>query len=175
MTSFRVALFALGVASAAPAAAQQATTKPAPPPAPTPAVNTSQPAGSTIRCKDGTWAPAGAASSACDTHRGLAYRLPVITPPPAAKTRPDAGIAKAAPPPAPQGISAPEATSSPLRSTTSATAGAIAGSPLLPVPPAPPADASLLCMDGTYLTGAAEPSRCGAYGGLTAILPKKRP
>jgi len=30
-------------------------------------------------------------------------------------------------------------------------------------------------MDGTFLTGAAEPGRCGSYGGLTAILPKKKP
>ena len=94
MTRVRIALLALGVAGATPAFAQQASTKPEPPPAPAPAVNRKQPAGSTIRCKDGSWAPAGAAATACDTHNGLAYRLPVITPPPPPKTRPDAGITK---------------------------------------------------------------------------------
>ena len=175
MTRVRIALLALGVAGATPAFAQQSSAKPEPPPAPAPTVNTKQPAGSTIRCKDGSWAPAGAAISACDTHNGLAYRLPVITPPPPPKTRPDAGVTKVTPPPAPEGISAPETASPSMRVATSLPAGANPGSAAPKAPPAPPADASLLCMDGTYLTGAAEPGRCGAYGGLTAILPKKKP
>ena len=168
MTRLRVVLVAMGVALAPPAFAQQAVTPPTPPPAPAaPAVNTTRPPGSIMRCKDGSWAPAGATGSACDAHQGLAYRFPVITPPPAAKPRPEADAPKLAPPPAPQGMSAPVENSSSVMSASSA------GAPRRP--PTPPDGATLLCMDGTYLTGAAEPGRCQSYGGLTAILAKKRP
>ena len=124
-----------------------------------------------IRCKDGSWVPAGGAVTACDTHQGLAFRFPEKTPPPPPLIRPDAGATKAVPPPAPQGISAPEATSSSIRSTSNSSASASSPKGLM----TPPADATLACMDGTFLTGPAEPSRCKAYGGLTAILPLKRP
>jgi hypothetical protein len=167
MTRIRLALIALGLAGAAPAFGQQVL-PPAPPAAPVALpIDTKQPLGATIRCADGSWIPAGGAVTVCDTHKGIAFRLPEKTPPPPAKTRPDAGATKIAPPPAPQGISAPVVTSSSVRSTANANA------PKGPI--APPADATLACMDGTFLTGAADASRCQAYGGLSAILPKKRP
>lgn len=162
MTRLRLALFALGMAGATPAFAQQVSTPPV-----VPTINTTRPAGSMIRCRDGSWAPAGATVAACDAHEGLAYRFPEKTPPPPAKTRPDAGLARVAPPPAPQGMSAPAVTSSSMRSAANAKA------PEGPV--APPANATLACVDGTFLTGPADPDRCKAYGGLTAILPKKKP
>lgn len=168
MTRFRVVLIAVGVTLAPPAFAQQTVPQQPPPPPAAPAVNTTRPDGSTIRCKDGSWAPAGATVAACDAHQGLAYRFPVTPPPPAAKPRPDADAPKLTPPPVPQGITAPLENSSSVKS-------AATGSGVAKGPPTPPDGATLLCMDGTYLTGPAEPGRCSAYGGLTAILPIKRP
>jgi hypothetical protein len=44
-----------------------------------------------------------------------------------------------------------------------------------PVPAAaPPAGATMLCRDGTYLSGAPSAGRCDANGGLVAILPAPR-
>lgn len=44
-----------------------------------------------------------------------------------------------------------------------------------PVPAAPPAGATMRCKDGTWLTGAPDAARCGANGGLAAILPQAPP
>ena len=172
MTRRSLSLIALCAASLlGPAAfAQSAPPKPAPPAAPPPAVNTTRPAGSMIRCVDGTWAPKGGTPAACDAHKGMAYRYPEVTAPPAAKARPDAGITKLAPPPAPQSDVAPP----PVTASRALTASAKAVTPP-PPPPTPPANATVVCKDGTFLSGERVASRCDAHGGLTAFLPQRRP
>jgi hypothetical protein len=156
----------VSVALAVPVLAQSA--KPAPPTAPTPTVDATRPDGSLIRCKDGSWAPKGATPAACDTHQGMAYRLPEITPPPAAKPRPDANQVKASPPPAPKSADEAPPNAAALRSMESAPATA-------PKPPTPPPPGTtVVCKDGTYFSGAQDAARCDSHGGLAAFLPPPR-
>ncbi|MDQ8155596.1 MAG: hypothetical protein P3B98_13160 [Gemmatimonadota bacterium] len=157
-------LFAGSVASSQDAQ----STKPPAPPAPTrPAVDLKKPDGATIKCKDGSWAPKGADASACDAHRGLAYRLPEITTPPAAKPRPDAGQARPTPPNAPEVVGGARDASGSARSSADIAER--------PAAAPPPSNAVMLCRDGTYLSGERVASRCDSHGGLTGFLPARRP
>jgi hypothetical protein len=169
-----VLVFASLVGGAASVLAQGApSSKPAPPAAPTrPRIDLSRPEGSTIKCKDGTWAPKGADASACDAHRGLAYRLPEIIKPPAAKPRPDADQPRPTPPSAPEVVGGAKATGD---ATPSNMSGAAGRETAPPPNAAPPANAVMLCRDGTYLSGERIASRCDAHGGLTGYLPSRRP
>jgi len=155
--------------TAVAAGAQAQATPPArvPPPVPAARPVATRPAGSTLRCKDGAWADAGAADSWCSTHGGIGYRTVVVTPPPKALSRPEAAPAKPpAPPETPSMVETPATT----RTTTTAKAAKAAKAPT-----APPPGATLLCVDGTYLTGSAEADRCQGHGGLAGKLPVGRP
>lgn len=174
MTPLRKLTCLLGahLAFAGVAAGQEPPVKPAIPKAPPVEVDRSRPEGSLIRCVDGTWAPKGAAAAACDTHGGVAFRYPEITAPPTAKERPDANVPKLTVRPAPTGgLSAVQAATPPagaVRATSTA-----AKSTAAPLPP--PADATMACKDGTYLSGPPDAARCQSHGGLAVILPKGRP
>lgn len=166
-----IAFSLIAALAAAPASAQQEPPARVPPPAPAARPVETRPVGSVLRCKDGVWAPAGATDASCASHGGVGYRLRQIIPPPAALARPETTTTAAVPAP-PTGSGLVEQSTV----TTIRPSATRAGVQQQKGPPGrPPADATLLCMDGTFLTGAAEPSRCSSHGGLTAILPKKKP
>jgi len=154
------------IVTALAAGAQAQATPPArvPPPAPAPRAVATKPAGSTLRCKDGAWAVANAADSWCTAHGGIGYRTVVVTPPPTPLPRPEAAPVKPLAPPAKPGVVETQAAA---RQTVSQQASK--------APTGPPPGATLLCMDGTYLTGAADAARCSGHGGLAGKLPKSRP
>ena len=146
--------------------AQAQRTPPArtPPAAPAARPVVKKPVGSTLRCKDGIWADAAAADSWCASHGGIGYRTVVVTPPPKSLPRPEVAPAKPLAPPAKPGAVETPATG---RSTTAPQA--------LRAPSGPPPGSTLLCVDGTYLAGAADAARCQGHGGLAGKLPASRP
>lgn len=169
-----VLVLAVGLPVMATAAqAQVQPSKPAAPAAPTPIVDKTRPDGALIRCNDGTWAPKGATVAACETHGGLAYRLPEIIAPPAPLARPDASTPKFTPRPAPSGALSSEERAQRNADAAAAQAKSIKTTRVM-APTAPPADATLACKDGTYLSGQAEAARCDAHGGLAVFLPAAR-
>ena len=147
-------------------------TRPAPPAPPAASPTPVRPPGSTIKCNDESWAPAGSLASACDVHGGVKYRFVEKLTPPPSKTRPDSAQTRM-PPPSKGVVAIPEG-GTPIQPNASATPGVREAS-ARQAPAAPPAGATLLCVDGTYLTGTAEPARCTAHGGLVAKLPPQRP
>ncbi|MDP1890649.1 MAG: hypothetical protein Q8K55_07110 [Gemmatimonadaceae bacterium] len=153
------------------AAAAQAP-RPAPPPAPAAMPTAARPLGATIKCRDESWAPPASDASACASHGGVKYRFVEKVPPPPAKTRPDAGQTRATTPPPPsKNAIAPAAQAVQAASATQRARDAGAAK----APTGPPPDATLLCKDGTYLSGSADAARCAAHGGFVAKLPKPRP
>ncbi len=153
---------AIVLAVATSVQAQQAPPARVPPPPPAARPVNLRPAGSTLRCKDGLWAAAGAADAWCASHGGIGYRTVVITPPPKALPRPET--------PAPPPLAPP---TKPAAREQSAAGAAPAQAQAQAPPSPPPPGATLLCTDGTYLTGNPDTSRCQVHGGLAAKLPTR--
>lgn len=107
------------------------------------------PNGATIRCRDGSHPAPMAPDAACGTKGGVLLRYPLRRTP-AASATPSLVAAPAAPKvlmPKPPARVRP------------------AGDGVIPAP-RPPADATLLCGDGTYIKVDTTAAACGAHGGV---------
>lgn len=127
------------------------------------------PNGATLRCRDGSYPSPGAADAACDGKGGVLVRFPLVRRP-SAVTAP-AGTAAPARDPRltardtilPDGVSTHEA----MRRQVEA-ANALGGRP--------PAGATLLCVNGTYIVADTAAARCAQAGGVRLRFePARRP
>lgn len=138
-----------------------------------PAVVGVGPNGATLRCRDGFYPSPGAPDSACQDRGGVLVRFPLRrTPSRAAEARASA---------------ARDAQARSARSTTASAASRADST----VPPGfepyavrraradsinraattPPAGATLLCMNGTWIVRDTTQSRCASHGGVRVMMP----
>lgn len=121
----------------------------------------SGPNGATMRCKDGSYPPNGAPDSACNGRGGILVRFPLRRYP--------------QPSTAPRLVAAPRPPSAPA---DTATANALLREPpmvnrareFLPAE-RPPAEATLLCNDGTFVVRDTTSTRCATRGGVMLRFP----
>ena len=118
------------------------------------------PGGATLRCRDGSHPAPFATDAACGEKGGVLMRYPVTRTP--APPAPRITTTSSRPRPAVRQATLPSA--SDLLAATPASGAATAS-------PRPPADASLLCADGTYVRADTSAARCAARGGVRARLP----
>lgn len=120
------------------------------------------PNGATLRCRDGSYPAPLAPDSACDDKGGILARFPLRRiPAPIGDSMAAAttGIAPAPVPTAPALILAPEPESR--------------AHLFVPAEP-PPADATLLCRDGTFIRADTSAARCATRGGVSIRFPPPR-
>ncbi len=164
LTTFASSGVAAQTATAAPKptdAAARAATPPVPPIVER--TEGSGPNGATMRCKDGSYPPNGAADSACDGKGGILVRFPLRRFPQASSV--------------PRIVAAPAA---PRPPSDTATANALLREPpmvnrareFLPAE-RPPADATLQCNDGSYVVRDTTSARCATRGGVMLRFPSQ--
>ena len=121
------------------------------------------PNGATMRCKDGTHPPATAPASACDARGGVLVRYPSLTAPAAPASGGEETVI-----PVPRGARGAEGAMAARdgRGGGATAAGRDAGRDAPRRVTRPPADATLLCTDGTYVRADTTSARCGAHGGV---------
>lgn len=139
-------------------------TAPTPPPRPTEIVTGTGPNGAKMRCRDGSYEPVAAPENACDAKGGVLVRFPLRRVPQPAPRLPRISapaVAAAAP-------AGAERTADALRATAaSGGKGEVAA-------PGPPADATLLCGDGSFIVADTARVRCAGKGGVSVIYPQRR-
>lgn len=121
------------------------------------------PNGATMRCKDGSHPAVTAPATACDARGGVLVRYPLLTTP----VTPARGEETVLPVPAaarPRDGVLGRGTTTSTRTTASATAPVETPGPRRAV--RPPADATLLCGDGTFVRADTASARCAAHGGV---------
>lgn len=116
------------------------------------------PNGATLRCRDGSYPAPKAPDSACDGKGGVLVRFPLI-PVPARRT--DAAPARSLRtlPPGATLATPPAAPTAESRAAERVPAAV------------PPANATLLCRDGTYIVSDTTAARCAAHGGVRGRFP----
>lgn len=121
------------------------------------------PNGATMRCKDGTHPAATAPASACDARGGVLVRYPLLTVPAAPMSGGEETVI-----PVPRGARGAEGAMAARdgRGGGATAAGRDAGRDAPRRVTRPPADATLLCTDGTYVRADTTSARCGAHGGV---------
>jgi hypothetical protein len=116
------------------------------------------PNGATLRCRDGSHPAPGAADAACADKGGVAARYPLIPIPGAPPAEQRAAARRAASEAAQKKATAAEVRAAPP------TVGP-RNATVVPVEPRP-ADATLLCNDGTVIRADTTATRCATHGGL---------
>ncbi len=116
------------------------------------------PNGATLRCGDGSYPAPLASDAACEGKGGVRVRFPLLRTPAPASTR----VRPA--PTAPPAVNAESETPKPTESRANVRIPA----------ERPPADATLLCKDGTFIRADTSAARCGAHGGLQVRLRRPR-
>lgn len=127
----------------------------------------SGPGGATMRCKDGSHPAADAPATACDARGGVLVRYPLVVVPapvPAGETERVIPVPAGARPREGARDRGPAATARAGAATEEAGPRRAAR---------PPADATLLCGDGTYVRADTASARCGAHGGVKLRLLKR--
>lgn len=119
-------------------------------------VTGSGPNGATIRCRDGSHPAPMAPDAACSAKGGVLLRYPLRR--------------TAAPSSAPALIAAPATPTIPAPQPPARVRPA--GDGVVPVR-RPPADATLLCVDGTFITADTSAAACGARGGVKVRFLKR--
>lgn len=153
------------LALTSPLAAQQPET--AVPAAGAPTVRGTGPNGATMRCRDGFYPAPGAADAACAERGGVLVRFPTINNAERRQQSVEQGGAVAER----RGEPAPE-----LRDTTKPPPGVVpfaeqqAKAREEAARPAVPANARLLCMDGTFIVADTSATRCTQHGGVRVRL-----
>lgn len=123
-------------------------------------VRGSGPGGATLRCADGSLAAPGASDAACNAKGGVGVRFPLLRTPPAAAATSASTSSRPALPVAPAASPAPAGAAAPTRERTNApTSGRL------------PVDATLICVDGSYVRTDTASARCAAHGGVHVRLP----
>ncbi len=147
--------------------------QPTPPPRvtlPDPALVGHGPNGATLRCRDGSYPAPGAADSACDGKGGVLIRFPLVRRPAAAtatQTRPTPAARNAAPS-ARDSVLPPEMLTHDAMRREVEASNALGGRP--------PAGATLLCANGTYVVADTSSARCAQAGGVRLRFePPRRP
>jgi hypothetical protein len=115
------------------------------------------PNGAKLRCRDGSYPAANAADNACDAKGGVLVRFPLRRVPERAGPMPRAAAPAV---PAPPADPTPEPA---LRATA----------PRAPAQTVP-ANATLLCVDGTFIVSDTASVRCAGKGGVSVIFPATR-
>lgn len=152
-----VGLLLAGMVLASPLHAQTAEARSGDPTYRAPGTVTgSGPNGATIRCRDGSHPAPMAPDAACATKGGVLLRYPLRR--------------TAAPSSAPALLAAPATPTFPAPKPPARVRPA--GDGVVPVR-RPPADATLLCMDGTFITTDTSAAACGAKGGVKARFLKR--
>jgi len=127
----------------------------------------SGPNGATMRCKDGSHPAAHAPATACDARGGVLVRYPlVVVPAPVPAGETERVI------PVPAGAR-PREGGRDRGPAVTARAGAATEETAPRRAARPPADATLLCGDGTYVRADTASARCGAHGGVKLRLLKR--
>lgn len=121
------------------------------------------PNGATLRCRDGSYPEANAPESACEAKGGVAVRFPVR------RTAPTPSLVQAAPVTPPTIRAANDSVVIPEGFVSYEQRRAARTSPT-----PPPANATLLCANGTYIVADTVAARCQAYGGLLLRLEATR-
>jgi hypothetical protein len=120
------------------------------------------PNGATMRCKDGSHPAATAPATACDARGGVLARYPLVATPAA----PPRGAETVIPVPA---AARPRDGARVRGATTTSPAASTTPPAETPGPRRavrPPADATLLCGDGTFVRADTASARCAAHGGV---------
>jgi hypothetical protein len=130
----------------------------------------SGPNGATMRCKDGSHPAANAPATACASRGGVMFRYPLVVVPTAVPAGETERVI-----PVPAGARPREGARARGVGSDAATAraGTERGATTVPGPrraERPPADATLLCGDGTYVRADTASARCGAHGGVKLRL-----
>lgn len=136
------------------------------------------PNGATLRCRDGFLPPAGAPDAACQGHGGVLVRFPLRRTPSRATEAQATARAEAEARERERGSSSSSAAMAAARADSTRPAGfepyavrrARADS-LNRAAATPPAGATLLCTDGTWIVRDTTQARCASHGGLRLILP----
>lgn len=162
-----LALATLAMSASVPLAAQQgaatpttanaSAAAPAPPPPPTETVTGTGPNGAKMRCRDGSYHPATASDDACDAKGGVLVRFPLRRVPQRAPQLPRLAAPAANAPQTGAIRSAPEDAAK--REVEA---------------PRPPAGATLLCGDGSFIVADTARVRCAGKGGVSLIYPQRR-
>ncbi len=172
LTFVVAATLAMSAVAAPRVAAQQspAVTPVAAPITPATAPGTG-PNGATLRCRDGSYPAANAPDSACDGKGGVAVRFPARREAPAPALRAVAPTATSTAAPANARAAVTDSLMIPEGFVSHAQRRA-ATDTMKP----PPANATLLCANGTYIVSDTVAARCQAHGGLRLRLEAaKRP
>lgn len=114
------------------------------------------PNGATLRCRDGSHPAPMAPDAACQGKGGVLLRYPVRR--------------TAAPSATPALVTAPAAPTIPAPTPPARVRPT--GDGVIPAR-RPPADATLLCVDGTFITADTAAAACGAHGGVKVRLLKR--
>lgn len=146
---------------AIPIDAQTPDAPAAPPPARARAadrVTGTGPGGATLRCRDGSYLVGPTEEGACATKGGLLVRFPL-------RRVPERTVR-------PQAAPVPEL---PARTPDAVPADAVLENRARVVIPAeqPPANATFLCRDGTYIVADTSRARCAAHRGVRLTFPAK--
>lgn len=136
------------------------------------------PNGATLRCRDGFLPPAGAPDAACQGHGGVLARFPLRRTPSRATEAQATARAEAEARERERGSSSSNAAMAAARADSTRPTGfepyavrrARADS-LNRAAATPPAGATLLCTDGTWIVRDTTQARCASHGGLRLILP----
>jgi hypothetical protein len=168
--NLRSLLAASALCLGATAAQAQQATQPAPrTKAPDAAMVGHGPNGATLRCRDGSYPAPGAADSACEGKGGVLVRFPLVRRPEAASATRQQNTPPARDPRLtardtilPDGVITHEA----MRRQVEA-ANALGGRP--------PAGATLLCVNGTYVVADTSSTRCAQAGGVRLRFESRRP
>lgn len=119
----------------------------------------SGPNGATMRCKDGSHPAANAPATACDARGGVLVRYPLVVVPAAVPAGERERVI-----PVPAGARPRAGVRDGGATAATAPGGTEGTGPQRAV--RPPADATLLCGDGTYVRADTTSARCGAHGGV---------
>ena len=165
---------AIAILASSPLSAQQAApattpsagstanaVAPARPPKPVEVVTGTGPNGAKMRCRDGSYPAASAPDTACESKGGILVRFPLQRVPARAPTL---GRVKAPVVASPQDPSTDAALRAPVRR---------ASDPVVPAP-LPPPDATLMCVDGSFIVADTARVRCAGKGGVQLVFPVKR-
>lgn len=137
------------------------------------------PNGATLRCRDGFFPPAGAPDAACQERGGVLARFPLRRTPSRATEAQATARAEAEARRNARAASGSNAAMAAARADGARPAGfepiavrrARADS-LNRAAATPPAGATLLCTDGTWIVRDTTQARCGTHGGVRIILPQ---
>lgn len=115
------------------------------------------PNGATMRCRDGSYPVPTAPDAACETKGGILVRFPLLRTPASSAPR------------------AAEPSSAPMRAADPELPGPTPSRANVVIPAERvPADATLLCRDGSYVRADTSTARCATHGGLKGRLPVVR-